>query len=361
MRKHGRSWQGKVLATSIGLGVASVSATASAFDFALKIEPGFAVSVDDTQEKAFKYGGSMGLKALFGVTSFLDVQIGGTFIGFHPRIDGRDPSTIWATTGGLRLKRPMTRKHHGGIMPWVDTDLLYVRIDDRDRFGFDVGAGIAFAPGRNRKVAFGPFVRYVQVVERDKAGLEFPDEKMIIAGLSLEANLIDKHSWRTTTTTTTTNVERDRDGDGVMDVNDRCPDVPGPADNMGCPVYAQVTVSETELIPHEVIHFATDQATIEPVSYPMLDAIVDVMKQNPSFHLRINGNADSTGTEEHNLRLGEARAVEVMQYLVAHGVPRERVAPRTFGEDKPVETNATVDGRQANRRVEFHVFRTEQP
>ena len=350
MRNPGRSWNSKVLVGAVGVAVAASSGTASAFDFALKIEPGFAVAVDDTQQKSFKYGGAMGLKALFGLTSYLDIQIGNTFIGLHPRIDGTSPSTMWNTGGGVRLHRPLSRKHMGGVMPWVDTDLLYVRIDHRDQFGFDVGAGIAFAPGKKRKVAFGPFLRYVQVVERDA-----PDEKVVIAGLSLEANLIDKHTWRPTAV----NEERDRDGDGVTDVNDRCPDVPGPADNLGCPVYKEVTVSETELIPREVIHFATDQATIEPVSYPMLDAIVDVMKQNPSFHLRINGNADSTGTEEHNLRLGAARAVEVMQYLVAHGVPRERVAPRTFGEDAPVDTNATPTGRQANRRVEFHVFRTE--
>lgn len=354
--RSSRQWQSKAVVGAVGLAVAASSGTASAFDFALKIEPGFAVSVDDTQQKAFKYGGSMGLKALFGVTSFLDIQVGNTFIGLHPRIDGTDPSTIWATGGGLRLKRPLGRKRGGGIMPWVDADLLYVRIDDRDRLGFDVGAGLAFAPGKKRKVAFGPFMRYVQVVERDKGGVEHPDEKMIVAGISMEAILIDRHTWRNTSSV---NTERDRDGDGILDVDDRCPDVPGSRDNLGCPVYAQVTVSETELIPREVIHFATDQATIEPVSYPSLDAIVDVMKQNPSFHMRINGHADSTGTEDHNIRLGEARAVEVLQYLVSHGVPKERVAPRTFGDEVPVETNATVDGRRANRRVEFHVYRVE--
>ena len=87
----------------------------------------------------------------------------------------------------------------------------------------------------------------------------------------------------------------------------------------------------------------------------MLDEVVRALKENKSFRVQIEGNADSTGTEEHNQALSENRAQAVLDYLVAHGVPKDRLGSKGMSSSKPLDTNATAAGRENNRRVEFVV------
>ena len=83
------------------------------------------------------------------------------------------------------------------------------------------------------------------------------------------------------------------------------------------------------------------------------------MKANPTIKsLRVEGHTDNQGTPEYNQRLSDARANSVMAYLVKQGVEAGRVTAEGFGLTKPIATNDTDDGRQKNRRVEFHI--TEQ-
>lgn len=330
------------------------------FDFSLRLEPGIAVPLDDTLRANYAMGGTLALRAQFGVLRFMDIQVGGMYVGLAPGASNADHSSMWATSAGVRFKRPWDAKRFRGLQPWVDGNLSYVRLDGRDRFGFDIGLGVQIPIGKRRKFSVGPFVRYFQVVETDPkrqlpvtGGTSEEDPKIFIAGLSFEARLIDRRSWRHT------QPDRDRDGDGVLDRDDRCPDVPGTIDNQGCPVYQRMHVGESELELTENLRFAVDRSTIEPESMPILDEIVALMKANRAFHLRVLGHADSTGSDEHNQQLGVARAVEVIEYLAQHGVARERMAPRSHGESRPVESNQSVDGRSANRRVEFFIVRPE--
>jgi len=76
------------------------------------------------------------------------------------------------------------------------------------------------------------------------------------------------------------------------------------------------------------------------------------MKANPSWKATLSGHADSTGDASYNMGLSKRRAESVKKYLVGKGIAAERIATQAFGENNPVASNNTRDGRALNRRVE---------
>ena len=146
----------------------------------------------------------------------------------------------------------------------------------------------------------------------------------------------------------------DTDGDGVHDGIDQCVKVPGLASNNGCPVLKKEI---TQLFEKALqgIQFETGKATIKPVSFGILNAIVKVMRENPSYKLFIGGHTDNVGEDEMNMTLSKERAASVANYLINGGVDPMRISSEGFGETKPVDTNDTPKGRTLNRRVEFKV------
>ena len=77
------------------------------------------------------------------------------------------------------------------------------------------------------------------------------------------------------------------------------------------------------------------------------------MKQSPNLHLRLEGYTDSTGSTGHNDALAQERALTVEQFLLSQGIPKDRLTGQGFGEQNPVNTNATNTGKADNRRVEL--------
>jgi len=151
----------------------------------------------------------------------------------------------------------------------------------------------------------------------------------------------------------------DRDGDQIPDREDKCPDEPGPAENDGCPVVGEPLVQlETKRIRiRGSVLFDTGMATILSQSYPLLDEVVQVLKDNPTIGpVRVEGNTDSRGSRAYNLDLSERRAKAVEDYLVKHGIKRSRLRTIGYGFDHPVATNETALGRAKNRRVEFRLL-----
>ncbi|RMF59783.1 MAG: OmpA family protein, partial [Bacteroidetes bacterium] len=69
------------------------------------------------------------------------------------------------------------------------------------------------------------------------------------------------------------------------------------------------------------------------------------------------GHTDSTGPDDYNLRLSQARAEAVRAYLIERfGIAPERLVARGYGESQPIADNVTATGRTLNRRVEFRVI-----
>ena len=101
------------------------------------------------------------------------------------------------------------------------------------------------------------------------------------------------------------------------------------------------------------IYFDFNSATIKPRSEPVLHAIVEVMRRDPSWVLNVEGHTDNVGGDARNQTLSASRAAAVKQALVERGVPAARLNPSGFGASAPRETNATLEGRARNRRVEL--------
>jgi outer membrane protein OmpA-like peptidoglycan-associated protein len=104
------------------------------------------------------------------------------------------------------------------------------------------------------------------------------------------------------------------------------------------------------------IYFDTGKATIRPESYPVLDDAVRVLQANQTVVVEIAGHTDSVGSDSYNMRLSEARANSVRTYLISRGITPNRLIARGYGESMPIASNATRDGRQMNRRIEFRVL-----
>jgi OmpA-OmpF porin, OOP family len=149
----------------------------------------------------------------------------------------------------------------------------------------------------------------------------------------------------------------DRDGDGIHDKEDACPDVPGPADTdpkrNGCPL-ARIEGGEIKIV--EQIRFKLDSAEILPDSDAILVALAMTLKAHPEIaKLQIQGHTDNRGRAAHNHELSYKRALAVQNWLVRYGIERSRLESKGFGPNRPIESNGTEEGRQNNRRVEFHI------
>ena len=105
----------------------------------------------------------------------------------------------------------------------------------------------------------------------------------------------------------------------------------------------------------EKLYFAWNQATLEEASFPVLDEVVQALKDNTDFRVQVEGHTDSSGADDHNQTLSEKRADAVLDYLVAHGIAKDRLVSKGFSSSVPLDTNNTVEGRENNRRVEFVV------
>jgi OOP family OmpA-OmpF porin len=89
-------------------------------------------------------------------------------------------------------------------------------------------------------------------------------------------------------------------------------------------------------------------------STPTLKQIGDMLTEHPDLKLAVEGHTDNTGTPASNLTLSQKRAQAIVNYLTTtFSVSASRLTPEGMGQTKPVKPNDTVEGRQANRRVEL--------
>lgn len=158
----------------------------------------------------------------------------------------------------------------------------------------------------------------------------------------------------------------DNDKDGIPDVQDACPLEPGVSDpdpkQNGCPrKMSLVVVKKDKIEIKQQILFASGKATITGKrSFQVLDEVIQVLKDYPSIKkLRIEGHTDSVGNDAFNMRLSQARAEAVQDYLIKEGIDPDRLEAVGYGESRPVASNATAKGRAQNRRTEFNIVERE--
>ncbi len=105
------------------------------------------------------------------------------------------------------------------------------------------------------------------------------------------------------------------------------------------------------------IFFDFDKYELKPESFPELNRIVKILKDNPLLNIHIEGHTDSVGTEEYNMQLARRRAESVRNYLVNKGISNYRIVVFAFGSSIPIAPNTTEEGRALNRRVEIWFVR----
>jgi outer membrane protein OmpA-like peptidoglycan-associated protein/opacity protein-like surface antigen len=101
------------------------------------------------------------------------------------------------------------------------------------------------------------------------------------------------------------------------------------------------------------VQFVTDSTRLLRRTLPELDTIAKALAAMPDAHWEVQGHTDNVGTPEHNMILSRGRAESVVEYLVRHGVDRGHLMAVGFGQNRPVVSNATVEGRAQNRRVQL--------
>ncbi|NGM62960.1 OmpA family protein [Sphingobacterium sp. SGG-5] len=169
---------------------------------------------------------------------------------------------------------------------------------------------------------------------------------------------------------TLANELKDDDGDGVANKYDKCPNTAAgvQVDGAGCPlpemknetkVIEKIVVTEEDKkVVDEAIRnleFDLGKATIRANSFSSLNHVAALLIEK-NFSLKLAGHTDNTGSRELNLRLSKERAEAVKAYLVSKGANASRIEATGYGPDQPIATNATADGRQQNRRVEFTLY-----
>lgn len=103
------------------------------------------------------------------------------------------------------------------------------------------------------------------------------------------------------------------------------------------------------------ILFASNSAELENISLVELNKLLQLLAENPTLKVQINGHTDNVGKPAENLKLSANRAKAVVDFLVGKGVKLERLTYKGFGETKPIADNKTEEGRALNRRTEFVV------
>ncbi len=95
---------------------------------------------------------------------------------------------------------------------------------------------------------------------------------------------------------------------------------------------------------------------LKPGAYDEIDRVAAILNRYPDTRVQISGHTDSTGSEQSNYTLSEARARAVADALADSGVNPRRISARGFGESRPIASNATEAGRQLNRRVVLDII-----
>lgn len=141
----------------------------------------------------------------------------------------------------------------------------------------------------------------------------------------------------------------DADTDGVADVYDLCPKTRAgdAANSAGC--------GPTQTVVLEGVNFDLNSARLTPDSRQVLDAVVKKLRDKPSLKVEVAGHTDDHGPGRINRRLSQQRAESVRRYLEGLGIDEQQLSAKGYGAEAPRATNATEQGRAANRRVELRI------
>ncbi|MCJ7449563.1 MAG: OmpA family protein [Bacteroidales bacterium] len=119
-----------------------------------------------------------------------------------------------------------------------------------------------------------------------------------------------------------------------------------------------VKVGEKMLLTN--VFYEIDSWELKKESIAELNNLTSLLSDNKGIIVEIGGYTDSTGTDEHNMRLSEKRALSVVNYLISKGISSDRLKYKGYGNTLPIGDNITVEGRKMNRRTEAKIIGKKQ-
>lgn len=141
-------------------------------------------------------------------------------------------------------------------------------------------------------------------------------------------------------------IDGDDDKDGVLNSKDKCKDTPlgKLVYNDGCPESLNLNVN-----------FTNDSAVISQSSHERIKSYAKFLRENTNYSTDIIGYTSNTGSDIHNQKLSEKRAISVQKMIINEGVPASKVRAEGRGSLNPIASNDTAEGRAANRRIEAEI------
>ena len=274
------------------------------------------------------------------------------------------------------------------LKPFLELGGGYALFDEQGAGYFNLGAGLEFWLGENKKTAliletiyknagetYG--VKHFQHLagiaflfgeEKDSDGDGIPNKEDLCpeqAGIARFQGCPDKDkdgiqdaedSCPFVAGIPTFNGCPDTDGDGIRDIEDACPEEAGTHENEGCPEMSQEDLDRLQEI-GQILYFATNRSDLHAENYKILDEVYQILERYSNFNVVVEGHIDSAGKASYNQELSEKRATAVRTYLIKKGIPSSRISSKGYGETRPAEENTTKEGREKNRRVTFKVQR----
>ena len=137
-------------------------------------------------------------------------------------------------------------------------------------------------------------------------------------------------------------------------------DIPPGKDKLKLPPIILKKIQVGKNIVLNNIFFDFNKASLRPDSKPELQHMATVLKENPTMKIELSGHTDNKGSAAYNLKLSEARAKSVVDFLSSTGIERTRLSFKGYGFSKPIASNETEEGRQQNRRTEFKVLAIDE-
>jgi outer membrane protein OmpA-like peptidoglycan-associated protein len=140
----------------------------------------------------------------------------------------------------------------------------------------------------------------------------------------------------------------DDDKDQVLNSSDFCPNTAEGAqvDAFGCAI--------DEVIVLRGVNFHTDSDNLTDESTVILDGVSTTLNAHPELKLEVSGHTDSDAEDDYNKHLSQRRAERVREYLINKGAAADNLTAKGYGEERPIASNDTAEGKSLNRRVELN-------
>jgi len=122
------------------------------------------------------------------------------------------------------------------------------------------------------------------------------------------------------------------------------------------PIQVTIQIDPPKTYTLDNVHFESGKSTLIKSSFKELEELAEFMKLKNDIIVEIAGHTDNIGDDESNLILSETRAETVKNYLVSKGISSNRIVSKGYGENQPIDTNSTPEGRQNNRRTEVRIL-----